>query len=590
MASWGLTVQKGPWRATPRDRRMAVTGADRHNIDSPRNTYNPYVVRETSKVFSSAQYLPIADIPEYYYEPVFPFIQKPMGVTDRETPEQLMNGFNAAPAMSRNEMPPENMIHPRLMNAARRVEEKYQNVLGALGRISQMEQEVKQEEILLQHTYANLRQQTAEIKNEVKMESVQVKTEQVDDVAMENAFEKDLNLDLPQQQQPSPPASDFETQVMPKKGRGRPPKKRPAPYSKDLGSRARPHFKVENEDLQVKQEALYAVEQQVKEVETQIQSATARKSRAEASFKVSKKKFESAVKERKNLEKALLDIAEDKIQYVQTEPDERERMAKMFEHHTRVTNEQVRAQTLEYEAQIEAQRIAMDIQYQELESAKVALQFARASAEKAQEDLKAVREIVVSEEVLDQGYAPPMEILKQEVQLAEQAEIAQRIESGVAPKKKPPPEFDWDYLHHQKRRGSALENRVSKKVIREAQRGQKRKGTKLQNMIAKKANTAGGLSMLADLATYETPEASKLSVLADLAEIPGKRRTTNAKGLSMLADMASRQQPVSNNPLDMFADIASQQPRIENPLDLFADVAARQPSIVVRGNPYSGPI
>lgn len=107
MASWGLTVQKGPWKETARDRAMAIRGANRHNPYSPRNTYNAPAVKASIDVIADIPYTPIAAIPEYYYNLLVPmsFIQKQNqgSVTDANpkidhTVEAPKSVLNAAPS------------------------------------------------------------------------------------------------------------------------------------------------------------------------------------------------------------------------------------------------------------------------------------------------------------------------------------------------------------------------------------------------------------------------------------------------------------------------------------------------------------
>ena len=112
MASWGLTVQKGPWRETPRDRRMAIRGANRHDPYSPRNTYNAPAVKASIDVIADIPYTPIAAIPEYYYNLLVPmsFIEKQNqgSVTDAnpiidetvDVPKTILNPSSYEPSES----------------------------------------------------------------------------------------------------------------------------------------------------------------------------------------------------------------------------------------------------------------------------------------------------------------------------------------------------------------------------------------------------------------------------------------------------------------------------------------------------------
>src|SRR6185437_16187099 len=71
MASWGLTVQRGPWKETARDRKMPVHGKNTHDPDSPWNMYAPapIVAPQSSNV---VPYTVIQKPPKYLYNSLAP--------------------------------------------------------------------------------------------------------------------------------------------------------------------------------------------------------------------------------------------------------------------------------------------------------------------------------------------------------------------------------------------------------------------------------------------------------------------------------------------------------------------------------------
>lgn len=99
MASWGLTVQKGPWKETARDRAMVVRGANRHNRYSPRNTYNAPAIKASSNVIAQIPYTRIRDIPSYYYTSMIS-AYKAADNTPLMPPQMPMNPAQVSPPAS----------------------------------------------------------------------------------------------------------------------------------------------------------------------------------------------------------------------------------------------------------------------------------------------------------------------------------------------------------------------------------------------------------------------------------------------------------------------------------------------------------
>jgi hypothetical protein len=104
MASWGLTVQKGPWHETARDRSMKWNGANRHDSKSPWNTYNAPSVKAASDVIAKIPFTPLSKLPSYYFEPLVPLAILDQGAQSVTAKQPMMSapviprhGFNPAP-------------------------------------------------------------------------------------------------------------------------------------------------------------------------------------------------------------------------------------------------------------------------------------------------------------------------------------------------------------------------------------------------------------------------------------------------------------------------------------------------------------
>jgi hypothetical protein len=111
MASWGLTVQKGPWHQTKADRNMPVRGANRHNPYSPWNTYNAPTVKASSDVIAKIPYTPIKPTPNYYFDlnpSTYVQVAKQNHQPKMEPPSTSVQSF--APAPVSNDYHPETLI------------------------------------------------------------------------------------------------------------------------------------------------------------------------------------------------------------------------------------------------------------------------------------------------------------------------------------------------------------------------------------------------------------------------------------------------------------------------------------------------